>query len=291
MNYLITGSGGQLGQDWVRYARRNNLNFTAVTSSGLDITDKEKVHQFLKTEKPDVVINCAAYTKVDQAETETEKAFAVNADGVKHLAESCRTIGALLVHYSTDYVFAGNLADRDTYPRGYTEEAPRNPSNIYGKSKHTGEIALIGSGTEYLLIRVSWLCGRYGSNFVKTMLRLVKEREEVSVVNDQFGSPSFAFDVVEKTDALIRNNLRGTYHISSNGELAWADFADQVFQESGTGTSVKQISSEQFAAKAKRPAYSLLCNKKMEKAGIKPLDWKDGLSRLMKQLNEDENLS
>lgn len=289
MNYLITGSGGQLGREWVHYARRNELTFTAVTSSDLDITDQEKVDQLLKTEKPDVVINCAAYTKVDQAETETERAFAVNADGVKHLAESCKTVGALLVHYSTDYVFAGNLADRETYPHGYTEEAARNPANIYGKSKHTGEIALIGSGTEYLLVRVSWLCGRYGSNFVKTMLRLAKEREEVSVVNDQFGSPSFAFDVVEKTDTLIRKNLRETYHISSNGELTWADFAEQVFREVGTGTMVKRISSDQFPAKAKRPAYSLLCNKKMEKAGIKPLDWKDGLSRLMKQLNEDEN--
>ena len=289
MNYLITGSGGQLGQEWVRYARRNKLNFTAVTSSDLDIIYKEKVDQLLETVKPDVVINCAAYTKVDQAETETEKAFAVNADGVKHLTESCKTIGALLVHYSTDYVFAGNLADRETYPHGYTEEAPRNPANIYGKSKHTGEITLIGSGTEFLLIRVSWLCGRYGSNFVKTMLRLAKERDEVSVVNDQFGSPSFAFDVVEKTDALIRKKLKGTYHVSSTGELTWADFAEQVFQERGTGTSVKRISSDQFPAKAKRPAYSLLCNKKMEKAGLKPLDWKDGLSRLMKQLNEDEN--
>ena len=289
MKYLITGAGGQLGREWVHYARAKGYTASALTSSDLDITNENWVNKVINHEAPDVVINCAAYTKVDQAESEREKAFSVNADGVKYLAEACEKSGAKIVHYSTDYVFAGNLSDRETYPHGYTEDIECNPANVYGKSKQSGEIALMGSGAEFLLIRISWLCGRFGSNFVKTMLRLASEREEVSVVNDQFGSPSFAGDVAEKTDALIRKNLRGIYHISSIGELTWADFAEQVFLEKGTGTIVKRISSDEYPTKAKRPAYSLLCNKKMEKAGIKPLVWNDGLSMLMKQLNEVEN--
>ncbi|MCC5942630.1 MAG: dTDP-4-dehydrorhamnose reductase [Balneolaceae bacterium] len=289
MHYLITGAGGQLGKEWVLYAGENGLSFSAYTSSRLDITDKSRVVEVLESESPDVVINCAAYTKVDKAESDREKAFSVNEEGVKNLAVFCKNAGIKMVHYSTDYVFPGELADRSKFPDGYPEDAVCKPVNVYGASKRAGEVALEESGCDYLLIRVSWLCGRHGGNFVKTMLRLAKERDEISVVDDQFGSPAFTFDVARKTDALLKQNANGMYHISSSGLISWADYAEQIFLDSGLSTSVKRITTAEFPTEAKRPAYSLLSNKKMESAGIKPLDWKDGLDRLLMQLKEDEN--
>lgn len=290
MKYLITGANGQLGREWVRYLSALNANVTATTSEQLDITDIDRVVEVLNRITPDVVINCAAYTKVDQAESDYDGALRVNRDGVKNLIRACANTNSKLVHFSTDYVFAGLQENRETYPAGYPEDAKTDPINRYGTSKRAGEIELEKSEIDWLLIRVSWLCGSQGSNFVKTMLRLGKEHGVVSVVEDQTGSPSYTFDVVEKTYQMLKQDLTGIYHVSSGGEVSWADFAEAIFLESDLQTTLNRITTAQFKTIAKRPSFSLLNKDKMEKKGIKPLDWQEGLKRLMRELvSHEEN--
>lgn len=285
MKYLITGASGQLGSEWVKYLSDHQISFSGFTSSQLDITDREALRRTFHREKPDVVINCAAYTKVDQAEKEPEKAFLVNETGVKNLVNACSESGTFLIHYSTDYVFSGKNEDREIFPGGYSEEAATNPVNTYGKSKRAGEIIIEKGKLNWLLIRVSWLCGTVGSNFVKTMLRLSKDREKIDVVDDQTGSPTFVFDVVKKSFELIEKKKTGIYHISSKGEISWADFAEKIFDLSGKSVDVNRIPSSQFPVLAERPSYSLLSTKKIEDNGLKPIEWEAGLKNLLQKLH------
>lgn len=284
MKYLVTGAGGQLGREWVKFLSGADRSFTAYHSGNLDITDKAMVEAALLKEKPDVVINCAAYTKVDQAEEEEKKAFLVNETGVENLVNGCKEIGAKLVHYSTDYIFPGAPADRHTYPGGYPEDAAPAPVNTYGKSKLAGEMMLQNSEISWLLIRVSWLCGAEGRNFVNTMIRLAEEKKSLNVVNDQFGTPSFTFDVVKKTDHLLQMNKNGSYHISSSGNISWADFAKEIFKQTGQQVVVNEVPSSEFITKAKRPGYSLLSNRKIRNLGLTQIDWKTGLQNLIRQI-------
>jgi len=285
MKYLITGANGQLGREWVRYLSVLNTEIVATTSEELDITDLGSVRKVLAEYNPDVVINCAAYTKVDLAETDFERAMRVNRDGVKNLIIGCDEINSKLVHFSTDYVFSGSALDRKRFPNGYPENAITDPINRYGLSKRAGEIELEKSKIDWLLIRVSWLCGSQGSNFVKTMLRLGREHGEVSVVEDQTGSPSYTFDVVEKTDQMLKRGLKGVFHISSEGEVSWADFAEAIFLESGQKTKLNRITTAQFKTIAKRPAFSLLNKDKMKQKDLDTLDWDVGLKKLMMEMN------
>ena len=284
MKYLITGAGGQLGTEWGRFlATSEDYESVAFASQELDITDPESVRRVLKAEKPDVVINCAAYTAVDRAESEPEAAFRVNRDGVRHLAGACAEIGARLVHYSTDYVFPGRAGDRKRYPDGYPENAERDPVNRYGESKLAGELELEKSGVDWLLVRVSWLCSPSGSNFVNTMLRLGSERNELKVVDDQIGSPSFTFDVVGKTITLLEKGQTGAFHISCDGAISWADFAKEIFLQQGMDARIVRVSSSEYPTEASRPAFSLLSIEKIRFEELTPLHWKDGLRKLLEQ--------
>jgi dTDP-4-dehydrorhamnose reductase len=283
MKFLITGASGQLGREWVGYLKKRELPFVAFSSRELDITNAGDVRTVINREKPDVVINCAAYTNVDKAEKEPDLAFLVNEAGVSHLAESCREAGSILVHYSTDYVFPGHSNDEQTYPDGYPEEASTGPVNVYGESKRAGEVVLENSPADWLLIRVSWLCGQYGNNFVKTMLRLAENRDQLDVVDDQTGSPTFAFDLVEKTHQLLQKKIFGTFHLSCSGAVTWAGFAEEIFHQTKAGVTVNRISSDQFKRDAKRPDFSLLSTRKAEQAGLNIIDWKTGLSKLLQQ--------
>ena len=285
MKYLITGANGQLGSEWVDYLSAEGIAFEAFGSTEMDVTSLESVKHKIKSIQPEVVINCAAYTNVDEAESQPEKAFAINEKGVKNLIAACEEYGCKLVHYSTDYVFSGDRDDEVLYPDGYPEDAQKSPVNEYGRSKREGEKALEQSDIDFLLIRVSWLCGAFGNNFVKTMLKLSEKMEEVPVVEDQIGSPTFTFDVIEKSIELIDKECCGTYHVSSEGKLSWADFAEEAYSQTKSNTRVKRISSDEFPTKAVRPAFSLLSVHKIEKEGLVPLDWKSGLSVLLKKLN------
>lgn len=289
MKFLITGATGQLGSEWVDFFEEKKISYEAFSSSELDITDNEKVNQKLEKVRPNVVINCAAYTNVDGAETESEKAFLVNETGVENLVNACESVDAMLVHFSTDYVFSGSEDDRKKYPEGYSEKAESNPMNVYGKSKEGGEKILRTANCEWMLIRVSWLCGRYGNNFAKTMLRLGAERDELSVVDDQIGCPSFAFDVVEKTSQLLEKGATGIFHISCEGNISWADFAEEIFSQAGLDVKLKRISSEEYPFTATRPMFTLLSKKKIDDLGLHPLEWKSGLGELLEQIDETKN--
>lgn len=284
MKFLVTGAGGQLGQEWTRFLSGRKAEYTAYNSEELDITNFDRVEEVLRKDAPDVVINCAAYTWVDQAEKEPDKAFLINETGVRYLLDACRTADAKLVHYSTDYVFPGKRSDSKRYPDGYPEHAETGPVNIYGKSKLAGEIVLEKSGIHWLMIRVSWLCGADGNNFVKTMIRLAGERDSLNVVNDQTGSPSFTLDVVEKTFGLLQKGEEGIYHISSSGKISWAEFAKEIFLQTGQQVVVNEVSSSEFKTTAKRPGFSLLCNSKITDSGFRQVDWKKGLRELILQL-------
>lgn len=286
MKYLITGGTGQLGREWVHYLNDHELSFKAFSSSELDITDAKAVAKKLKEIQPNVVINCAAYTDVDGAENDSEKAFLVNETGVKNLVDACESVEVKLVHYSTDYVFSSSKSDQKKYPDGYPEDASPKPLNVYGKSKAAGEKILQQADCEWMLIRVSWLCGRYGDNFIKTMLRLGSERDELSVVDDQIGCPSFAFDVVEKTDQLIKKKENGIFHISCEGKVSWADLAEEVFNQSKFKVDLHRITSSEYPFTATRPMFTLLSNQKAKEAGLKALAWKAGLKQLLKQIEE-----
>lgn len=286
MRIMITGGNGQLGREWVYFLNKQGVEFIALPSSDLDVTDHADVRRVLINLRPDLIINCAAYTKVDQAEDEKEKAFAVNADGVKNLADYCAEHKIKLIHFSTDYVFEGSLEEKDQLPEGYPEDHPTNPINVYGESKLAGEMSILNSGCDHLIIRVSWLCGRFGHNFVKSMIRLGKERDELKIVNDQFGSPTFAEHVVEQTWHLIEQNISGLYHFTSRGMITWYELAQAIFKKNGEPVELKPISSSEFPTKAKRPAFSLLSTKKIAAIpGITLTDWQDGLHNLLANID------
>ncbi len=282
MKLLITGAGGQLGQEWVHFCENNQIVFLALGSQDLDITEKSKLLENLDSFNPDVLINCAAYTKVDHAEDEPDLAFKVNAEAVKNISEICFLKGIKLVHYSTDYVFSGDINDRFTFPKGYPEDGITNPVNEYGKSKRAGEIGILESGCTYLIIRISWLCGSYGDNFIKTMLRLAEERNELKVVNDQYGSPTFADQVVEQTSRLLLENCEGVFNVSSGGITTWYELAKEIFRLKKKEILIEPVSSSEFKSKAARPYFSKLDIQKISTIpGINIMHWQKGLKRFL----------
>lgn len=285
MRILVTGGNGQLGNEWVSYLNRQEVEFIALPSSDFDLTDHTDTRRVMGNLKPDLLINCAAYTKVDQAEDEPDKAFAVNSEGVKNLANYCAAKNIKLIHFSTDYVFPGTDEDHKNYPDGYTEDHPTDPVNVYGESKLAGEQAILESGCEFIIMRVAWLCGKYGSNFVKTMLRLGEERDELSVVDDQFGCPSFTHNVVENCWTLVQEDQEGIFHLCSEGKITWYEFSKEIFEQTGRQVKLKPVSSSEFPTKAKRPSFSLLNTQKIINIpGVTLIDWKEGLTNLLAEL-------
>lgn len=285
MGYLIFGAGGQLGQEWSHFLNDKGVTCRGLASTDVDITRAQPVRKALDDNKPEIVVNCAAYTAVDRAEEDRERALKVNAEAAGLLAGECRKRGILLVHFSTDYVFAGTLEDKERLPEGYTENQPVNPVNWYGETKRRGEEAVRSSGVNYLILRLSWLCGKYGSNFVKTMLRLAEPGKTLKVVNDQWGSPTFTDNVVHNTIALIRAGQTGTFHVSSRGLLTWFDFAKTIFQMTQDKVNVEPVTSEQFSTVARRPYFSKLSTAKLASVrGTEVIPWKEGLKKLLEDI-------
>ncbi|MCM4167882.1 dTDP-4-dehydrorhamnose reductase [Arenibacter antarcticus] len=276
LKIIITGANGQLGRCFQDIAEHyQDYDFHFKTSKDLNITRKDQIDSLFAREKFDYCINCAAYTAVDQAETDQENAFLVNAEAVKFLAEACKVQNTILIQISTDFVFDGSK----TTP--YTEESIPNPINVYGASKLKGEQNVQEILENYFIIRTSWVYSEYGHNFVKTMLRLGAEREEINVVDDQIGSPTYAGDLADailKIISLKATNY-GIYHYSNEGAISWCDFAKAIFEIKGINVKVNPISSKAYPTAAKRPVFSVLDVSKINRF-MEIHCWKKGLKNV-----------
>jgi dTDP-4-dehydrorhamnose reductase len=252
MRVLITGANGQLGQDIVKvFEKQQGFTVLGTGRAALDITDADQCNQIMNTFKPDAVIHCAAYTAVDQAEAEPDKAFIVNAVGTRNLAVAAEKNNAKFCYISTDYVFDGNASTP------YNEYDNTNPSGVYGKSKRAGEILTQSLCSKYFIVRTSWVFGKYGNNFVKTMLKIAKEKNNLKVVNDQIGSPTYTFDLAVFILQLISTEQYGIYHASNSGFCSWYEFAQAIFEETGTEISLEPCTTNEFPRPAPRPKYSV----------------------------------
>lgn len=273
MKVLVTGSRGQLGSDVCKELETRGIPYCGVSTRECDITDAKAVDALLESCRPDAVIHCAAYTAVEKAESEQERCRQVNADGTRSLALACRRTDAKLLYISTDYVFSGE-GDQP-----HRVDDPTGPLNVYGETKLAGEQAVRELLEHHWIVRTSWVFGNHGSNFVKTMLRLGAEREEVRVVDDQVGSPTYTGDLAKLLCDMAVGDKYGTYHAANAGFCSWAEFAREIFRMAGLPTRVLPVSTAEYPSKAVRPMNSRLDQSALQKAGFQPLPhWKDALN-------------
>ena len=281
MNVLITGGGGMLAQALTRVLVQRGHSVQALTRGDLDITRRESVSDAITQAQPDVVFNGAAYTAVDRAEEDQDAAFAVNAEGPRNLAVACASLGALLVHPSTDYVFDGSLR------RPLREDDPTGPASVYGASKLAGEEAIHAAGGRSLIARTSWLYGAGGKNFVDTMLGLGATRDRLTVVDDQTGSPTWTDDLAEALVDLAQAGETGVVHASNQGSTTWRAFAETALRLAGIETPVDPTTTEAFGAPAPRPRYSVLDLSGLETRLGRPMpSWQDALGRYLQSQNK-----
>ncbi|KIL43552.1 hypothetical protein KP77_32580 [Jeotgalibacillus alimentarius] len=252
LKVIVTGSKGQLGQELCHVLMNEGHEVTGFSRLELDVTNPIEVQHIFTSCKPDIVIHAAAYTDVNRAEQEPEKAFQVNAVGTKNVALAVKEIGAKMVYISTDYVFDG------TSQHPISEEETPNPLSIYGESKLKGEEYVRDILSDYFIVRTSWLYGRYGNNFVKKILEAGDLTQTVTVVNDQFGSPTYTGDLADAIAKLIVTDQFGLYHLSNSGSCSWYEFAQEIFYLAGKDVSVTPCKTEDFKSPAKRPSYSIL---------------------------------
>jgi dTDP-4-dehydrorhamnose reductase len=285
MVVLVTGANGQLGQALQFIAPTHpEIQFVFCDSSKLDITNLNNVEQLFKQFEPDFCINTAAYTAVDKAESEHEKAHLINVVGAKNLAEVCKEFDTVLLHISTDFVFDGD-SSKLGMTNGYKETDTPNPTGIYGQTKLDGEKAIQETWNKHFIIRTSWVYSQFGNNFMKTMLRLASERDKLSVVNDQIGTPTNAVDLAEVLVKIILTNNRqpttdnfGIYNFSNEGQCNWYDFAKKIFEYNNIKINLEPIPTTSFPTPAKRPAYSVLDKSKIKKVlGVEVKNWEKSL--------------
>lgn len=276
MKILVTGANGQLGQELVQQLKQMNVELYAFTKTDLDICKLSNVQQVVNEIQPQVIINAAAFTKVDLAETEQDLAFNVNAYGQRNLAVAAEQVGAKICYISTDYVFDGNATEP------YEEHALVNPIGVYGKSKYAGEQLTQTLNTKYFIVRTAWVYGEYGPNFVKTMLRLAKERDELGVVSDQIGSPTYTVDLAAFLIELVQTEKYGIYHCTNSGSCSWYEFAQAIFEESNIDIKVNPLTTDQYPTPAKRPNYSVLSDRTLKLNGFQPIrHWREGLKAFL----------
>lgn len=282
MRVLVTGAKGQLGTDLMNELNRQGLEAIGVDIEEMDITDAESCRRVISREKPDAVIHCAAYTAVDAAEDNVELCSRINGQGTRNVAQACREQGIKLMYISTDYVFDGQGT------RPWEPDDPRDPLNVYGETKYQGELAVEELLDQYFTVRIAWVFGLAGKNFIKTMLRLGQERGAVSVVDDQTGSPTYTYDLARLLVDMIQTDRYGRYHATNEGICSWYEFACEIFRQAGMDqVQVTPVSSQQFAAKAKRPSNSRMSKEKLSDNGFVRLpDWKDALGRYLKALEQ-----
>lgn len=269
MKVLVTGANGQLGYDVVKELQKRNIECIGVGREEFDITDADATHNFIAECNLNAVIHCAAYTAVDKAEDEPELCYLVNAVGTENIAKVCKEIDAKMIYISTDYVFDG------TKDGAYEVDDEPNPLNVYGKTKLEGEIAVQRILEKYFIVRISWVFGTNGNNFVKTMLRLGKERKELNVVADQVGSPTYTVDLARLLVDMLQTDRYGVYHATNEGYCSWAEFAEEIFKTAGLDVKVNHITSREYPTKAKRPMNSKLSKRRLINNNYKCLpNWK-----------------
>ena len=283
--WLVTGAGGMLGQDVLARLAEAGERCVALDRAALDLTDAAAVDRAIEEHRPAVVVNCAAWTAVDDAETREDEALRINGDGPAHLAAACARTGAVLLHVSTDYVFAG---DADT---PYAEDAPTAPRSAYGRTKLAGEQAVLSTERGYV-VRTAWLYGTGGPNFVRTMIKLEGVKDTLDVVDDQRGQPTWSADLAGLLYELGLGALAGTapagvYHGTSSGETTWYGFTREIFRLLGTDPDrVRPTTSDAFVRPAPRPAYSVLGHDRFAEAGIQPLrDWRTALTEAFPEIH------
>ena len=284
MKLLITGSNGQLGHDLINEAVKRGHTAVGVDVQEMDITDPKAVKRVITAEKPDAVIHCAAWTAVDKAEEpeNLEKVKAINAGGTENIAKVCKEIDCRMMYISTDYVFDG----QGTKPwepdcRDY------KPLNVYGQSKLDGELAVSSILDKYFIVRIAWVFGINGSNFIKTMLRVGKSHDEVRVVNDQIGTPTYTYDLARLLVDMIETDKYGYYHATNEGGyISWYDFTVEIYKQAGLSTKVTPVTTQEYGLSlAARPFNSRLDKSKLVKNGFKPLPtWQDALARYLKEI-------
>jgi dTDP-4-dehydrorhamnose reductase len=278
MRVIVTGSKGQLGQDVVLELKARGITCLGADKDDFDITDKTATMQFITTARPDAVIHCAAYTAVDRAEDEPELCYKVNAEGTRHVAEACQHVQAKLLYVSTDYVFDG------TGDVPWEVDAPTKPINVYGFSKLRGEEALSIVDRSFI-VRISWVFGINGSNFVNTMLRLA-ERGKLGVVADQVGSPTYTKDLAPLLCDMVVSEKYGTYHATNEGYCSWYEFACAIFRVAKLKVDVEPLTTAQYPTKARRPLNSRLSKLSLEREGFHRLPlWQDALARYLQEMD------
>lgn len=283
---LVTGANGQLAQEIKKISGGlTAFDFVFLSKEDLAIHQSVSVKEAFRVHTPSYCINCAAYTAVDKAETEKDLARQINAEAVGVLAVVCKEYGTKLVHISTDYVFNGNGA------APYTVDSPVNPQNVYGATKLEGERLAMQNNPETIIIRTSWVYSEFGKNFVKTMIRLMAEKDSINVVNDQVGSPTYAADLAEAILQIIQSGKwkGGIYHFSNTGIISWYDFANGIKEIIGSACQVNPIPTSQYPTPAKRPGYSAMDASKMaEVFGIRLKDWKESLAVCLKVMRDGQ---
>ena len=277
MKVLVTGANGQLGYDVVKLLEMEGIGYLGADRNILDITNEEEVKRVIRDYNPNIVIHCAAYTAVDKAEDEKELCYAVNVLGTRYVAEVCNDIDAKMVYISTDYVFDGE-GDKP-----FEVSDKPIPINYYGQTKYEGELEVQKVLEKYFIVRISWVFGSHGNNFVKTMLRLGKERDEISVVADQIGSPTYTYDLTELLVKIIQTDKYGIYHATNEGYCSWYEFACEIFKQAEIDVKVNPIKTENYPTRAKRPKNSRL----VKNNHISLRNWNDALRHFLNNISEN----
>lgn len=285
MRVLVTGAKGQLGTDVMEQLNANNIEAVGIDREELDIVDKKACEEFFEKanaeKRIDAVIHCAAYTAVDKAEDEQELSYNINALGTENIALACKKFDMKLMYISTDYVFNGQGE------RPWEPDDEREPLNVYGKTKYEGELFVEKLSYKYFIVRIAWVFGIAGHNFIKTMLKLAKERDSLTVVDDQIGSPTYTADLSKLLVAMIQTDKYGRYHATNEGYCSWYEFAKEIFKVAGVEIDVKPVDSSAYPAKAKRPANSRMEKAKLDEMGFKRLpSWQDATRRYIEELQK-----
>ncbi len=280
MKILVTGYSGQLGYDVVKELKKRNIDCIGTTRKDFSLTDTVTMKDFILNYQPDAVIHCAAYTAVDKAEDEEELCRSVNTDATRELAKICKQIDAKMMYISTDYVFPGDGTDF------YEVNDAKQPQNVYGQTKFDGELAVQEILEKYFIVRISWVFGINGKNFIKTMLNLAKTHDKLTVVDDQIGSPTYTADLAKLLCDMVITDKYGIYHATNEGICSWYEFACEIFKQANVKLEVTPVPSTAFPTKAKRPHNSRLSKKSLDKAGFNRLStWQDALSRYLKLID------